>query len=181
MRNNIENIEGALSVFRRFAVEVAVGDSEFRPGTGRYDDYVRLSRLCCGSLEAMSDIDEARSVLEILDVFASTGDPGAEAVYAGALLRDDKPWYSPSDGKRLLDNAFRKCDKRAPASGHILFLYGLQLFLGRGRYVEDVPSAFRWIRRAAELGYVPAVRFVPHIEAALKERSCGRSAASSRA
>lgn len=61
-------------------------------------------------------------------------------------------------GKILMMQAFDDCDKKAPSSAYILFLYGNLLFFGRGGFREDVEGGVKWVCRAAEMGYAPARR-----------------------
>lgn len=120
-------------------------------------DFITLIGHIISDLKAAESVEEVTTQFEILKGLASYGMPQAVTFYGLAYMMDDKPWYDSKKGMDILKKAAEGDDAQ---SGFIKHELGKIYMEGRKGLAPDPVSGRYWIRKAAELGYRPAVKDV---------------------
>ena len=164
MKKNNNPMAQVVATTRKTVAYANVHPESFRPGTGSYAWFEQMSGICTAGLERFTTMEQARPLLDILELFAETDRPEAKVLYASYLSKEDKPWYNPFIAKIMLMRAIDDVKEDNPHAAEVMFIYGLHVLEGRGWFKKDVTLATKWITRAAELGSPEAQAFLPLIK-----------------
>lgn len=155
-KNNTNPMSSVLATTRKTVAYASAFPETFRPRTKSYAWYEQMSGICTAGLDHFTDMESARPLLEIMELFAQTDRPEAKALYGAYLNQSDKPWYNPLVGKIMLMHAIDEVKEDNPQAPYVMFVYAMHVLTGKGWFHRDEKLAGKWLKRSAELGCVEA-------------------------
>ena len=165
MKKNVMTMADVTAIVKKTAAYAIAYPETFRPGTESFAFYEKMSGICCTGLEHFTEMKDARPLLDILEVFAETGRPEAEAMYGAWLCKDEKPWYNPLIGKIMLMRAIDGVENAGENAPSVMLTYAVHILEGKGWFRKDEALARQWLVRSAELGCTDARTLVDAMDA----------------
>ena len=116
-----------------------------------------------GAYDYLKDCDSAKDAedaLELMRLYTDSPRPEAKTLYGSVLMFNDKPWYNPDEGLRMLREGAENAGGEGYTGAWCMFLYGLDLLTTSHGHPKNENEARKWMEKSATQGLSDARRFI---------------------